>query len=59
MCNKNIYTTLYNLNNTNKYSFFFTETVTSQPKQITSRVKESGPKRALNLDEYKKRHGLI
>ncbi|CAH0718617.1 unnamed protein product, partial [Brenthis ino] len=35
------------------------KTVTSQPKQITARVKESGPKRALNLDEYKKRHGLI
>ncbi|XP_045533544.1 RNA polymerase-associated protein Rtf1 isoform X1 [Pieris brassicae] len=33
--------------------------VTSQPKQITTKVKETGPKRSLNLDEYKKRHGLI
>ncbi|XP_038217297.1 RNA polymerase-associated protein Rtf1 [Zerene cesonia] len=33
--------------------------VTSQPKQITTKVKETGPKRSLNLEEYKKRHGLI
>ncbi|XP_050680354.1 RNA polymerase-associated protein Rtf1 [Leptidea sinapis] len=33
--------------------------VSSQPKQISTKVKESGPKRSLNLDEYKKRHGLI
>ncbi|XP_050357987.1 RNA polymerase-associated protein Rtf1-like [Nymphalis io] len=33
--------------------------VSSQSKQITIKVKESGPKRSLNLEEYKKRHGLI
>ncbi|CAH2098948.1 unnamed protein product [Euphydryas editha] len=33
--------------------------VTSQSKQLTIKVKESGPKRSLNLEEYKKRHGLI
>ncbi|XP_063835386.1 RNA polymerase-associated protein Rtf1 [Ostrinia nubilalis] len=33
--------------------------VHSQPKQVTTKVKETGPKRALNLEEYKKRHGLI
>ncbi|XP_045507816.1 RNA polymerase-associated protein Rtf1 [Colias croceus] len=33
--------------------------VSSQPKQITTKVKETGPKRSLNLEEYKKRHGLI
>ncbi|XP_059047912.1 RNA polymerase-associated protein Rtf1 [Achroia grisella] len=33
--------------------------VTSQPKQLTTKVKETGPKRSLNLEEYKKRHGLI
>ncbi|KAL0860087.1 hypothetical protein ABMA27_010402 [Loxostege sticticalis] len=33
--------------------------VNSQPKQVTTKVKETGPKRALNLEEYKKRHGLI
>lgn len=32
--------------------------VTSQSKQVI-KVKESGPKRSLNLEEYKKRHGLI
>ncbi|CAH2987305.1 unnamed protein product [Chilo suppressalis] len=31
----------------------------SQPKQVTTKVKETGPKRSLNLEEYKKRHGLI
>ncbi|KAI5639583.1 plus-3 domain-containing protein [Phthorimaea operculella] len=30
-----------------------------QPKQVSTKVKESGPKRSLNLEEYKKRHGLI
>ncbi|XP_053620966.1 RNA polymerase-associated protein Rtf1 [Plodia interpunctella] len=33
--------------------------VSSQPKQLTTKVKETGPKRSLNLEEYKKRHGLI
>ncbi|KAM3968884.1 RNA polymerase-associated protein Rtf1 [Aphomia sociella] len=33
--------------------------VTTQPKQLTTKVKETGPKRSLNLEEYKKRHGLI
>ncbi|KAJ0170432.1 hypothetical protein K1T71_013803 [Dendrolimus kikuchii] len=33
--------------------------VHSQPKQVASKVKETGPKRSLNLEEYKKRHGLI
>ncbi|XP_037293752.1 RNA polymerase-associated protein Rtf1 isoform X2 [Manduca sexta] len=33
--------------------------VSSQPKQVTTKVKETGPKRSLNLEEYKKRHGLI
>ncbi|XP_063543338.1 RNA polymerase-associated protein Rtf1 isoform X1 [Cydia strobilella] len=32
--------------------------VTPKPA-VTAKVKESGPKRSLNLDEYKKRHGLI
>uniref|UniRef100_A0A1E1WLS4 Plus3 domain-containing protein n=1 Tax=Pectinophora gossypiella TaxID=13191 RepID=A0A1E1WLS4_PECGO len=31
----------------------------SLPKQMTTKVKETGPKRSLNLEEYKKRHGLI
>lgn len=30
-----------------------------QPKPLTSKSKDSGPKRSLNLEEYKKRHGLI
>ncbi|XP_041985777.1 RNA polymerase-associated protein Rtf1 [Aricia agestis] len=33
--------------------------VSSQPKQLNVKVKETGPKRSLNLEEYKKRHGLI
>ncbi|XP_061381146.1 RNA polymerase-associated protein Rtf1 [Danaus plexippus] len=33
--------------------------VTSHSKQITIKVKDAGPKRSLNLDDYKKRHGLI
>lgn len=33
--------------------------VSSQPKQASTKVKETGPKRSLNLEEYKKRHGLI
>ncbi|KAJ8706153.1 hypothetical protein PYW07_010930 [Mythimna separata] len=35
------------------------KSVSSQPKQVTTKVKETGPKRSLNLEEYKKRHGLI
>ncbi|CAB3232685.1 unnamed protein product [Arctia plantaginis] len=35
------------------------KTVSTQPKQLTTKVRETGPKRSLNLDEYKKRHGLI
>ncbi|KAG7295144.1 hypothetical protein JYU34_022099, partial [Plutella xylostella] len=30
-----------------------------QPKPLSTKAKDSGPKRSLNLDEYKKRHGLI
>ncbi|CAG9116171.1 unnamed protein product [Plutella xylostella] len=30
-----------------------------QPKPLSTKTKDSGPKRSLNLDEYKKRHGLI
>ncbi|GBP87444.1 RNA polymerase-associated protein Rtf1 [Eumeta japonica] len=33
--------------------------VNIQPKPLTTKVKETGPKRSLNLEEYKKRHGLI
>ncbi|XP_075987516.1 RNA polymerase-associated protein Rtf1-like [Anticarsia gemmatalis] len=35
------------------------KSVSSQPKQVATKVKETGPKRSLNLEEYKKRHGLI
>ncbi|CAK1595160.1 unnamed protein product [Parnassius mnemosyne] len=35
------------------------KTISSQPKQVAAKVKETGPKRSLNLEEYKKRHGLI
>ncbi|XP_068624374.1 RNA polymerase-associated protein Rtf1-like [Battus philenor] len=35
------------------------KTINTQPKQVTAKVKETGPKRSLNLEEYKKRHGLI
>ncbi|CAH0598767.1 unnamed protein product [Chrysodeixis includens] len=35
------------------------KSVSSQPKQVSTKVKETGPKRSLNLEEYKKRHGLI
>ncbi|KPJ02036.1 PREDICTED: RNA polymerase-associated protein Rtf1 [Papilio xuthus] len=35
------------------------KSMNAQPKQVTGKVKETGPKRSLNLDEYKKRHGLI
>ncbi|XP_045540580.1 RNA polymerase-associated protein Rtf1 [Papilio machaon] len=35
------------------------KSMSAQPKQVTGKVKETGPKRSLNLDEYKKRHGLI
>ncbi|CAH2211258.1 jg27477, partial [Pararge aegeria aegeria] len=30
-----------------------------QPTQNTTKVKETGPKRSLNLEEYKKRKGFI
>ncbi|XP_069363244.1 RNA polymerase-associated protein Rtf1-like [Maniola hyperantus] len=33
--------------------------VSNQPKQNTTKVKETGPKRCLNLEEYKKRKGFI
>ncbi|XP_013145466.1 PREDICTED: RNA polymerase-associated protein Rtf1-like [Papilio polytes] len=35
------------------------KSMNAQPKQVSGKVKETGPKRSLNLDEYKKRHGLI
>ncbi|CAH2062025.1 unnamed protein product, partial [Iphiclides podalirius] len=35
------------------------KSMSAEPRQLAAKVKETGPKRSLNLDEYKKRHGLI